>query len=295
LIAQMNNSFKKSFLNKEYGKKDTIEHGLQFPLVMGVLNVTPDSFSDGGIYFLKEAAVEHALKMFKDGADIVDIGGESTRPGSESVTLEDEKKRVIPVIHEILKRKPDSLLSIDTTKSDVAQEACKAGVRIINDISGLTFDPQIVEVAKEYSASLVIMHIKGTPKDMQDNPSYKNVISEIYEFLQVQSQKAKDAGVDKIIIDPGIGFGKRVEDNLEILRRLNEFKNLGYPILVGLSRKSFLGKILGLEVNERDTITSVAETMAIMNGAEIIRTHNVVNAVNARELLNQIYSVKSYV
>jgi dihydropteroate synthase len=291
----MNNSFKKSFLNKEYGKKDTIEHGLQFPLVMGVLNVTPDSFSDGGIYFLKEAAVEHALKMFKDGADIVDIGGESTRPGSESVTLEDEKKRVIPVIHEILKRKPDSLLSIDTTKSDVAQEACKAGVRIINDISGLTFDPQIVEVAKEYSASLVIMHIKGTPKDMQDNPSYKNVISEIYEFLQVQSQKAKDAGVDKIIIDPGIGFGKRVEDNLEILRRLNEFKNLGYPILVGLSRKSFLGKILGLEVNERDTITSVAETMAIMNGAEIIRTHNVVNAVNARELLNQIYSVKSYV
>jgi dihydropteroate synthase len=291
----MNNSFKKSFLNKEYGKKDTIEHGLQFPLVMGVLNVTPDSFSDGGIYFLKEAAVEHALKMFKDGADIVDIGGESTRPGSESVTLEDENKRVIPVIHEILKRKPDSLLSIDTTKSDVAQEACKAGVRIINDISGLTFDPQIVEVAKEYSASLVIMHIKGTPKDMQDNPSYKNVISEIYEFLLVQSQKAKDAGVDKIIIDPGIGFGKRVEDNLEILRRLNEFKNLGYPILVGLSRKSFLGKILGLEVNERDTITSVAETMAIMNGAEIIRTHNVVNAVNARELLNQIYSVKSYV
>jgi dihydropteroate synthase len=291
----MNNSFKKSFLNKEYGKKDTIEHGLQFPLVMGVLNVTPDSFSDGGIYFLKEAAVEHALKMFKDGADIVDIGGESTRPGSESVTLEDENKRVIPVIYEILKRKPDSLLSIDTTKSDVAQEACKAGVRIINDISGLTFDPQIVEVAKEYSASLVIMHIKGTPKDMQDNPSYKNVISEIYEFLLVQSQKAKDAGVDKIIIDPGIGFGKRVEDNLEILRRLNEFKNLGYPILVGLSRKSFLGKILGLEVNERDTITSVAETMAIMNGAEIIRTHNVVNAVNARELLNQIYSVKSYV
>jgi dihydropteroate synthase len=286
----MNNSFKKSFLNKEYGKKDTIEHGLQFPLVMGVLNVTPDSFSDGGIYFLKEAAVEHALKMFKDGADIVDIGGESTRPGSESVTLEDEKKRVIPVIQEILKRKPDSLLSIDTTKSDVAREACESGVRIINDISGLTFDPQIAEVAKEYSASLVIMHIKGTPKDMQDNPSYKNVISEIYEFLQVQSQKAKDAGVDKIIIDPGIGFGKRVEDNLEILRGLNEFRNLGYPILVGLSRKSFLGKILGLEVNERDTITSVAETISIMNGAEIIRTHNVVNAVNARELLNQIYN-----
>jgi dihydropteroate synthase len=291
----MNNSFKKSFFNREYGKKDTIEHGLQFPLVMGVLNVTPDSFSDGGIYFLKEAAVEHALKMFKDGADIVDIGGESTRPGSESVTLEDEKKRVIPVIQEILKRKPDSLLSIDTTKSDVAREACESGVRIINDISGLTFDPQIAEVAKEYSASLVIMHIKGTPKDMQDNPSYKNVISEIYEFLQVQSQKAKDAGVDKIIIDPGIGFGKRVEDNLEILRGLNEFRNLGYPILVGLSRKSFLGKILGLEVNERDTITSVAETISIMNGAEIIRTHNVVNAVNARELLNQIYSVKSYV
>lgn len=260
---------------------------------MGVLNVTPDSFSDGGVYFSKETAVEHTLKMFEAGADIVDIGGESTKPGSESVSSDNEKKRVIPVIKEILVNKPDSLLSIDTTKSSVALEACKAGVKIINDISGLTFDSEIAEVAKEYSASLVITHIKGTPMDMQANPFYDNVISEIFEFLQKQIQKAKEVGVEKIIVDPGIGFGKRVEDNLEILRKLNEFKNLGYPVLIGLSRKSFLGKILGLDVHERDTATSVAEAIAIINGAEIIRTHNVVNAVNTKKLLNKIYSVKS--
>lgn len=293
MTAQISNTIKRSFFSELSGKKDIIEHGLTPPIIMGILNITLDSFSDGGMYFLKEAAVEHALRMFKDGADVVDIGGESTRPGSEPITMEDEKRRVIPVIQEILKRKPDALLSIDTTKSDVAREACELGVKIINDISGLTFDPDIAEVARKYSAPLVIMHIKGTPKNMQDNPFYKDVISEINEFLQTQIEKAKGAGVEKIIIDPGIGFSKRVQDNLEILRRLNEFKKLGYPVLIGLSRKSFLGKILGLDVNERDTITSVAETIAIMNGAQIIRTHNVSNAINARMLLNQIYSVKS--
>jgi dihydropteroate synthase len=260
---------------------------------MGILNVTPDSFSDGGMYFSKETATDHALKMFEEGADIVDIGGESTRPGSDPVSSKEEKKRIIPVIQEILKRKPDSFLSVDTTKSDVAREACKAGVKIINDISGLTFDPEIAAVAKEYSASLVITHIKGTPADMQANPFYDNVISEIFEFLQRQTQKAKEVGVEKIIVDPGIGFGKRVEDNLEILRRLYEFKNLGYPVLIGLSRKSFLRKILGLEIHERDTVTSVVEAIAIINGAEIIRTHNVVNAINTRKLLSHIYSFRS--
>lgn len=262
-----------------------------FPLIMGILNVTPDSFSDGGSYFPKEKAVKHALEMFEQGADIVDIGGESTRPGSEPVSLEEEVKRVIPVINEILLQIPDSILSIDTTKSTVALEACKTGVKIINDISGLTFDPEIMHVAKEFSASLVIMHIKGTPRDMQANPYYDNVVSEVYEFLERQIQKAKEAGVEDIIVDPGIGFGKRVEDNFEILKNLSEFKKLGYPVLVGLSRKSFLGKVLDLDISERDTATSIAETIAIIKGASIIRTHNVTNAVNARKLLNYSYPV----
>jgi dihydropteroate synthase len=261
------------------------------PLIMGILNVTPDSFSDGGNYFSKEKAVKHALEMFEKGADIVDVGGESTRPGSKPVSLEEEIRRVIPVINEILLQKPDSFLSIDTTKSDVALKACKAGVKIINDISGLTFDSEIVHVAKEFSASLVIMHIKGTPRNMQVNPYYENVVSEVYKFLEGQIQKAKNAGVEDIIVDPGIGFGKRVEDNFEILKNLSEFKKFDYPVLVGLSRKSFLGKVLNLDISERDTATSIAETIAIINGASIIRTHNVTNAVNARKLLNYSYPV----
>lgn len=272
-------------------KLKSSEKDFKSPLIMGILNVTPDSFSDGGNYFSKEKAVEHALEMFEQGADIVDIGGESTRPGSSSISLEEEKKRVIPVIEQILSMKPDSLLSIDTTKSAVALEACKAGVKIINDISGLMFDPEIINVAIEFSTALVIMHIKGTPRNMQVNPIYENVIAEIYEFLEEQIQKAKNTGVKDIIVDPGIGFGKNVLDNFEILKNLSEFKKLGYPVLVGLSRKSFLGKVLELDIHERDTATSVAETIAIINGASIIRTHNVVNAVNARKLLNYSYSV----
>jgi dihydropteroate synthase len=267
------------------------ERGFKFPLIMGILNVTPDSFSDGGNYFSKEKALEHALEMFEQGADIVDVGGESTRPGSESVSLEEEVRRVIPVIQDIILQRPGSILSIDTTKDTVALEACRAGVKIINDISGLTFDPEIMNVAKEFSASLIIMHIKGTPRNMQVNPFYENVISEIYEFLEKQIQKAKGAGVEDIIVDPGIGFGKRVEDNFEILKNLSEFKKLGYPVLVGLSRKSFLGKVLNLDVTERDTATSVIETIAIIKGASIIRTHNIANAVNARKLLNYSYSL----
>jgi dihydropteroate synthase len=273
-------------MNLEFTEKD-----FNSPLIMGILNVTPDSFSDGGNYFSKEKAVEHALEMFEEGADIVDVGGESTRPGSEPVSMAEEIRRVIPVITEIISKKPDSLLSIDTTKSAVALEACKAGVRIINDISGLTFDSEIINVAKEFSATIVMMHIKGTPRNMQVNPFYENVITEICEFLEKQIKKAKDSGIKDIIIDPGIGFGKRVEDNFEILKNLSEFKKLGCPVLVGLSRKSFLGKALDLDMSERDIATSVAETIAIINGASIIRTHNVANAVNARKLLSFSYSV----
>ncbi|MDO8549832.1 MAG: dihydropteroate synthase [Ignavibacteria bacterium] len=256
---------------------------------MGILNVTPDSFSDAGKYFDKKAAVEYAIEMFDNGADIVDVGGESTRPGSEPISEEEELKRVIPVIEEILKRKPEALISVDTTKSKVAREACKAGVKIINDISGLTFDQEIADVVNEYSASLIVMHIKGIPKTMQVSPLYDDLIYEIYEFLYKQTETAKSKGVKNIIVDPGIGFGKKIEDNFEILRRLSDFKSLGYPILIGLSRKSFLGKTLDLDVEERDTATVVAETIAIRNGAKIIRTHNILNALRTKKLLNYIF------
>ncbi len=299
-LKNLSDEIKKSTKNYEsYNKLPVRIGGFEFhqTLIMGILNVTPDSFSDGGKYFDlsadkagKKSAVDYAIEMFENGADIVDVGGESTRPGSESVTEEEELKRVIPVIEEILMKKPEALLSIDTTKSRVAREACKAGVKIINDISGLTFDQEIVDIASEFSASLIVMHIKGIPKTMQVKPIYDDLIFEIYEFLYKQTEIAKKKGVKNIIIDPGIGFGKRIEDNFEILRRLSDFKSLGYPILIGLSRKLFLGKTLDLDVKDRDTATVVAETIAIRNGAKIIRTHNVPNAARTKKLLNFIFS-----
>ncbi|MDP4190919.1 MAG: dihydropteroate synthase [Bacteroidota bacterium] len=254
------------------------------PLIMGILNITPDSFSDGGKFFNTKAALNHAEEMIKAGADIIDIGGESTRPGSESVSENEELDRVIPVVDGILEKYPDAVISIDTTKRAVALEALKRGAAIINDISGLTFDPEIAEVVAQFDANLVIMHIKGTPKDMQLKPDYSDVVLEVYEFLEKQSNFAKAKGVKKIIIDPGIGFGKKVSHNYELLKNLNVFKLFGYPVLIGLSRKSFLGKSLNLEVNERDTATVIAETLALKNGADIIRTHNVKNAFESRQI-----------
>lgn len=251
---------------------------------MGILNITPDSFSDGGKFFNTKAALSHAEEMIKLGADIIDIGGESTRPGSESVSENEELDRVIPVVDGILEKYPEAVISVDTTKKAVALEALKRGAAIINDISGLTFEPEIAEVVAQFDANLVIMHIKGTPKDMQQKPDYSDVVSEVYEFLEKQSSFAKAKGVKKIIIDPGIGFGKKVSHNYELLKNLNVFKLFGYPVLIGLSRKSFLGKSLNLEVNERDTATVIAETLALKNGADIIRTHNVKNAFESRQI-----------
>ncbi|MGE5400813.1 MAG: dihydropteroate synthase [Ignavibacteriales bacterium] len=254
-------------------------------VVMGILNVTPDSFSDGGRYFKTEDAVKHALEMIRDGADIIDIGGESTRPGSESVPLEEELNRIIPVIEQILKEAPGTVLSIDTTKKIVAYEALKRGAKIINDISGLSFEPDITDVVRQFNAWLVVMHIKGIPRDMQINPTYDEVVSEVYDFINQKMLFAKKAGVKNIIIDPGIGFGKRVEDNFDLIKRLDEFKGLGAPILVGVSRKAFLGKTTGEDVDNRDTASVITESLAIKNGAKIIRTHNVKNAVQAKKIL----------
>lgn len=242
---------------------------------MGILNVTPDSFSDGAKYFSLNAAVEKGLQLIDEGADIIDIGGESTRPGSDPVPVEEELRRSIPVIKKILELRKDAVISIDTTKAQVAKQALDNGASIINDISGLTFDPDLISVAKSFDAGLVIMHIKGNPKTMQQNPYYEDVLSEVKQFLMVQTKKAKESGINKIIIDPGIGFGKRVEDNFQLIRNLEVFDSLGYPIMIGLSRKSFIGKTLDLEVSERDIPTVILEAVSLIKSARIIRTHNV--------------------
>ncbi len=248
-------------------------------LLMGVLNVTPDSFSDGGLFFDKERAVSHGLRMVEEGADIIDIGGESTRPGAKPLELQEELRRVIPVI-ESLAQKIDVPISIDTYTSAVAKKAIVAGAEIINDISGLHFDPTLAQVAAKEDTPLVLMHIRGIPETMQKDIHYNSLFSEILQYLKDSVQKAESAGLDpqQIVIDPGIGFGKTVEDNLLIIKNLHEFRILGKPILLGTSRKTFIGKILKVDAGERleGTISSIA--IGIMNGAHIIRSHDVIQA-----------------
>jgi dihydropteroate synthase len=258
------------------------------PYVMGIINVTDDSFSDGGKYSKTANAVNHAFEMLEDGADFIDVGGESTRPGSDGISAETEVNRVVPVIEQIIKERPDAIISVDTTKSPVAEEALKNGAKIVNDISGFNFDPEIIEVVRKYDAAYVLMHMKGRPKEMQVDPYYDDVITEIYDFLFEKIRIVEGAGLSKVFIDPGIGFGKRTEDNFEILKRLGDFKSIGYPILVGVSRKSFIGKTLNLDVDSRDTATSIIDSVSIKNGAKVIRTHNVKNGVQVCKLLKQL-------
>lgn len=256
--------------------------------VMGILNVTPDSFSDGGKYLSPDTAAEYGIEMIDKGADIIDIGGESSRPGSEAVSAEVESQRILPVIQKILLERPTAIISVDTSKNIVASKALQHGAVIINDISGFANDLKLVETTKKFNASLAIMHMLGDPKTMQQNPEYENVVEEIYDFLQAQTEIAVKSGIKNIFIDPGIGFGKTVEHNLEIIQRLGDFKSLGYPILIGLSRKSFLGKYLNLEVENRDVPTAIVETLSIKNGARIIRTHNVDYGVQVCKLLSDL-------
>jgi dihydropteroate synthase len=265
-----------------------LEINFDQPKIMGILNVTPDSFSDGGKYYSVNDAVEHALNMIDDGADFIDVGGESTRPGSEAVSLDVELNRTIPVIKQIKSLRKDILISIDTTKSEVAKQALDNGASVINDISGLTNDEKMIEVTKEYSAAVIIMHIKGNPKTMQQNPYYDDVVKEVYSFLSSQSNRAFQNGIDKIIIDPGIGFGKRIEDNFILISNLNEFQTIGYPVMIGLSKKSFIGKTLDLEIDERDVATVILETVSVLKSARIIRTHNVKYCNQMVKLLSKI-------
>ncbi len=251
-------------------------------LLMGVLNVTPDSFSDGGLYFDKETAIARGLKMVEEGADFIDIGGESTKPGSKPLGSDEEFRRVIPVI-EFLAKEVDVPISIDTYKSTVAKKAIEAGAQIINDISGLHLDPSLSQVAAKEGVPLVLMHIRGNPETMQKNIHYESIFSEIIQYLKDSIQRAESAGVDpeQIIIDPGIGFGKTVEDNLLILKNLQEFKILGKPLLLGTSRKSFIGKILNADVTERLEGTLSSIVVGVLNGAHIIRCHDVLQAKRA--------------
>jgi dihydropteroate synthase len=254
------------------------------PLIMGILNVTPDSFSDGGKFFDAEVAAAHAEKMAADGADIIDIGGESTRPFSDSVSTDEELRRVIPIIEKLALRIPTPI-SIDTTKSIVAQHAVDAGATIINDISALRMDPEIAHIAAENDARLILMHMKGTPKNMQISPTYTDLFGEILSFLDkaVTSAVAKGVAKSRIIIDPGIGFGKTVQHNLMILKDLDRFKTLGLQILIGLSRKAFIRKIVKpRDMKDIDPLLPIVETgtqaaiaAAVMNGADIVRVHDV--------------------
>ena len=285
LISQVNNS---EYNHQIYKIGDRI-FNFEYSYVMGILNVTPDSFSDGGEYLDKSKAVIHGIQMIEEGADILDIGGESTRPNAEPVCKDEEINRIVPVIKEILAKKKDAIISVDTTKSVVADEALKSGAKIINDISGLMYDSKILDVIKKHDASVIIMHIKGNPKTMQNNPEYDNIIEEIYDFLLRQSSIASKAGIKNIFVDPGIGFGKTVEHNFEIIKRLDDFKSLGFPMVFGASRKSFIGKTLELDPTERDTASAIVNAIAIKNGAKIIRTHNVKFGVQTTKLMNKIY------
>ncbi|MFH1825673.1 MAG: dihydropteroate synthase [bacterium] len=254
-------------------------------LIMGILNVTPDSFSDGGKFLSVEAAVAQAEKMIAGGADIIDVGGESTRPGAEPVSAEEEKKRVLPVIKELVLKKKVRI-SIDTTKADVAEAALTAGAAMVNDVSCLRADSRMARVVAAFKVPVCIMHMQGTPGNMQENPAYNDLMSEIINYLAEGLAIAKKAGIlhEQIIVDPGIGFGKTVAHNLEILRRLRELKVLGCPILVGTSRKSVIGQVLDLPAAERLEGTAATVTAAIMNGANIVRVHDVKEMARAAKM-----------
>ena len=258
-------------------------------LIMGVLNVTPDSFSDGGSFFDVSSAVERALQMVEQGADILDVGGESARPGARPVPAADEIKRVVPVIERIASA-ADTPISIDTSKAEVAREALAAGASIVNDITGLHGDPAVAQAAAEFSAAVVAMHIKGTPRNMQENPFYEDLIGEISGYLRRSIAIAKQNGVpaEQIIIDPGIGFGKTVRHNLEIMARLREFESLGRPILTGTSRKSTIGKITGKPVDRRVFGTAATLAICIANGAHVVRVHDVAEAADVVKMTDAI-------
>lgn len=266
-------------------------------MIMGILNITPDSFSDGGLYCTFDNAISHAKRMVHDGADIIDIGGESTRPGALKVSFSEELKRVLPVIEE-LSSKLSAPVSIDTYKAKVAEKAIEAGASLVNDVTAMLGDQRMAKVISENDVSICLMHMKGLPQTMQQNPVYDDLLKEIYSFLKSRAEFAEFHNIRKehIIIDPGIGFGKRtgrgIEDNCEILNRLQELKTLGYPLLIGASRKTFIGNVCGdhttLSPNQRLEGSIAAACIAIANGADIVRVHDVKETYRALRLADCI-------
>jgi len=290
---------KSSFVSDQNSPKRFVLTGkalsVSTPAIMGVLNVTPDSFSDGGEVRDVSSALERISEMVEEGADLVDVGGESTRPGSDPVTEKEELQRVIPLLEKAVPAFPRTMFSIDTTKHEVARQALACGVHMVNDVSGLQKEPRLAELCAGYQAILVIMHSKGSPRTMQHDPDYNNAVSEIVAFLKQGAQAAEKAGVTQIVIDPGIGFGKTLHHNLEIIARLGDFCSPGYPVLVGASRKSMIGKLLADKSGDRPVNKRLAGTLALhyhalMQGAAILRVHDVREAKDSLEVFKAVSS-----
>jgi dihydropteroate synthase len=266
------------------------------PAIMGVLNVTPDSFSDGGEVRDTRSALKRIEDMVAEGASLIDVGGESTRPGADPVTEKEELERVIPVLKEAIPAFPQTMFSVDTTKYEVARQALECGTHMVNDVSGLQREPRLADLCAEYRAALVIMHSQGTPKTMQERPAYEDAVNEIAAFLQEKAALAERAGVTQVVIDPGIGFGKYLEHNLQIVARLGTFCSLGYPVLVGASRKSMIGQLLADHAGNRPVNKRLAGTLALhyhalMQGAALLRVHDVREARDSLEVFRALSSV----
>lgn len=269
-------------------KKERIFDQKANAMIMGILNVTPDSFYDGGKYTGEEAWLAHAALMQEQGADIIDIGAYSSRPGAEHISEKEESERLLKVVSSVRKHFPDTLISVDTFRANMAEEAVKRGANIINDISGGTMDPAMFETVARLQIPYVLMHIQGTPQTMQQNPVYTDVLKEVYEHLESRLKQLQNLGLKEVIIDPGFGFGKTVDHNFELLKNLSRFKELGCPVLAGISRKSIVNKLLNISSKDSLNGTSVLNTIALQNGAKIIRVHDVKEAKEVITILEKL-------
>ena len=265
---------------------------LSNPCVMGILNVTPDSFSDGGYFFSTDDAVNQAKSMIDSGAVIIDVGGESTRPGAQAISVEEERRRVIPVIEHIYDAYPNTIISIDTSKPQIMADAISAGARLVNDVNALR-NPGALEVIADSNVAVCLMHMKGEPRTMQSNPQYDDVVEEVKDFLQHRIDVCVDAGIarDRIIIDPGFGFGKTLQHNLLLIKNLEKFKALGAALLVGVSRKSMIGAILEQPVNDRMIGSISLAMLSLWLGADVLRVHDVAPTIDALKIFNAVKSV----
>ena len=275
--------------------RDRVLHPGAPPLVMGIVNVTPDSFSDGGRFFDPEAAVAHGLALVESGADLLDVGGESTRPGAEVVPTEEELRRVVPVVR-ALAAATVVPLSVDTSKAEVARQALAAGAHVVNDVTALRGDPEMAAVVREAGAGVVLMHMQGTPQTMQQNPTYREVVADVADFLEARLQAIGEVGIpgERAVLDPGIGFGKTAAHNLELLGRLEELGRLSRPVCLGVSRKGFLGRLLGRPPGERDAGSLAAACYALVRGsAQIVRAHDAAGVRDAVRLFRALDAVRA--